>query len=270
MTGRRTSLLALVAVGLLAGCSLQTATAAPPFAWRPLEPGLDYRAHDEGGTRYHLVRARLGEVRLRVADARRTGRAVATVDVLHEEASALASLNGTFFDEQNRPLGLLVDEGRELNPLRDISWWAALVVREVEGRPRAEILTTAQLKQLTKAERAALSMALQVGPRTVVEGRPLKLKKQVAARSAVCVVADDEVVLLATELGPVESNTLAAFMARGTDEGGLGCRQGLMFDGGPSTQLRVTTKPLTLDVRGGWGVPNALVVLPARATEARR
>lgn len=256
----------LVALALVTGCRCAGAAPGPSAAsWRPLLPGLDYRSTERDGTLYHLLRVRLDGFDLRVADARRAGRHVATVDVLHDEAKAVATLNGTFFDDHNRPLGLVVSDGRELNPLRDISWWAAFVVREREGRLRAEILTTEQLKRLTAEERAGLRAALQVGPRTVVDGRALKLKNQTAARSAVCVVEGEEIVLVATELQPVESNALAAFMARDRAKGGLGCRSGLMFDGGPSTQLRVTTPPLSLDVRGGWGVPNALVVVPRAA-----
>jgi hypothetical protein len=38
-----------------------------------------------------------------------------------------------------------------------------------------------------------------------------------------------------------------------------------MFDGGSSTQLRIATRALTLSVKGGWGVPNALVVVKRAA-----
>lgn len=256
---RRLLTLTLLATACRCGASPAPANGGPR-AWRPLQSGLDYRSADEDGTLYHLLRVRLDAVELAVADARREGREVARVDVLQEESNAVAAINGTFFDDRNRPLGLVVSDGRELNPLRDISWWAALVVREVEGRRRAEILTTEQLRKLAPEGRASIRMALQVGPRTVVDGRVLKLKNQTAARSAVCLLNEGELVLLATELQPVESNALAAFMAREAGQGGLGCRAGLMFDGGPSTQLRVTTAPLSLDVRGGWGVPNAVVV----------
>lgn len=256
-----------------ASCRGSAAPPPGPYAWRSLAPGLDYRSHEENGTRFHLVRAHLDRIQVRVADARgQPERAVATVDVLAHETKALVALNGTFFDESNRPLGLVVSDGRELNPLRDISWWAALIVRQAGGRPRAEILTTEQLRKLPREERTRLEAALQVGPRTVVDGRVLKLKNQTAARSAVCILSDDELILLATELKPLESNALAEFMARPAERGGLACRQGLMFDGGPSTQLHLATPSLALDVPGGWGVPNALILQqrPAPAAPASK
>lgn len=224
--------------------------------------GLNYRSLLVDGAVVHTIRLDLKRVRLRVADARRPGRKTAEVRTLAHETGALAALNGTFFDERQRPLGLLVSDGRELNPLRDVSWWAALVVREDGGRASAEILTTEQLRRVDATERSRWGFALQVGPRTVADGRPIRLKQQFASRSAVCVRRPDEIVLIATEGAPMEANALAALMARDQSDGGLGCRSGLMFDGGPSTQLFASAGPIDVDLRGGWGVPNALVVVP--------
>lgn len=247
---------ALLAVGACGGrpCS------GAPVAWRTVAPGLRYASTEDHGTLYHLVRVDLGVLDLAVADARRPGRKVEEVSRLVVEAGAVAGINGTFFDGFQRPLGLVVANGAELNPLHDTGWFAGLVVRTGPEGARAQVLTTDGLKALSPADRSALSVALQVGPRTVADGQPLKLKKQVAARSAVGLVSPTDLVLLATENGPVESNDLASFMARAPTAGGLGCTSGLMLDGGPSTQLSVRTEAFSLDVRGGYGVPNALVV----------
>ena len=254
---RAIAVTALVLAALGCPCDARAQTSA----WRELQPGLGYRQLDVDGSLYHAVMVDLAKHELRVADARRNGRTSATVDVLAQETSALVAVNGTFFDERERPLGLLVSEGRELNPLRDVSWWAALVVRDVPTGPTAEILTTEQIKALSPPERSALRFALQVGPRTVSGGRPLKLKNQFAARSAACLVDPQHVVLLATENVPIESNDLAAVMSAPAGDRGFGCSAGLMFDGGSSTQLKISTQAFTLNVRGGWGVPNALVVV---------
>jgi uncharacterized protein YigE (DUF2233 family) len=239
-------------------------SAAPPL-FRPIAgEGLGYAEVERGGSVYHLLRVDLARHPLRVADARREGRKAATVDQLGREAKALAALNGTFFDEDYRPLGLVASGGRELNPLRNVSWWAAFLVREHGSGGSAEILTTAQLQAIAPAERGPFAAALQAGPRTVSAGQPVKLKEQSAARSAVCVLDPTHAILLASEGSPVESNALAAFMAAEPAEGGLGCEAGLMFDGGPSAQLWIEAPGLSRFVRGGWGVPNALVVLPGR------
>jgi uncharacterized protein YigE (DUF2233 family) len=252
----------LVAAALASG----PAGRAVALEFRPIAgAGLGYLDLARGGTVYHLVHVDLARHALRVADARREGRKAATVAVLGREAKALVAVNGTFFDEEYRPLGLVASGGRELNPLRNVSWWAALVVREHGSGGAAEILTTAQLQALAPGERGPFAAAVQAGPRTVSAGQPVKLKEQSAARTAVCVADPTHVILVATEGSPVESNALAAFMAAAPEQGGLGCEAGLMLDGGPSTQLWVDAPDLRLDVRGGWGVPNALVVLPAAA-----
>jgi uncharacterized protein YigE (DUF2233 family) len=249
--------IALAAALVVLSCRVE---AALPSPWRELMPGLSYRHFDAGGSTYHAVRIDLGVLDIGIADARRGDRRVATAAELLDESGALVAINGTFFDEHQRPLGLLVADGKETNRLRDVSWWAAFVVRDEGGRRTADILTTAELKALSADQRARLRTALQVGPRTVADGKALRLKKQAAARSAVCVVTPTEVIVVATENGPVESNELAAVMTRAAVDDGLGCRDGLMFDGGLSTQLHVRTPAFKLDLRGGSRVPNALVV----------
>ena len=257
-------LVALLAAALLAAAPARSAG----LEFRPIAgDGLGYVALPRQGTVYHLVRVDLARHAIRVADARREGRRAATVDQLGREAGALVAVNGTFFDENYRPLGLVVSGARELNPLRSVSWWAALVVRE-RGPRSAEILTTAQLEGIPAEERGGFSAALQSGPRTVAGRQPLKLKEQSAARTAVCVLDATHLLLLATEGSAVESNDLAAFMAGAPQQGGLGCDAGLMFDGGPSTQMWIGVPGDEVEVRGGWGVPNALVVLPAASAPA--
>lgn len=264
MRRTRAALLVLgAALALAGGCRCDPdAHAAGLISWRPLPEGLSYARMERLGTTFHLVKVPLDQFEIFTADARTADRAVATVSELRKETGALVAVNGTFFDENNRPLGLLMSEGRQLNALRDISWWAAVVVREVDGRQEAALLTTRELKALDDEARSKLRFALQVGPRTVADGEPIKLKSQTAARSAVCIRSPTEIVLVASEGGPVESNALARMMAAGQGEAGLDCQAGVMLDGGPSTQLEVASADLTLSVPGGWKVPNALAVRP--------
>jgi len=61
-----------------------------------------------------------------------------------------------------------------------------------------------------------------------------------------------------------ESTAFARFLAEPSEKTGLGCSDALNLDGGPSTQLVVRLPALTLSLRGGWGVPNALVATPGK------
>jgi uncharacterized protein YigE (DUF2233 family) len=238
---------------------LLCAAAGADEGWTRLPSGLEHRREERGWSTFELVRVDLRRFRLAVADARREGRARASVPDLLNEAGGVAAINGTFFDADDRPLGLLVSDGRQLNPVKRISWWAVLGVYEDAGGRRADVQLTADFLAQPPERRAALRFALQVGPRTVVDGAPLKLKEQSADRSAVCLRGPEEVVLVATHGAGVESNELAAWMA-----GPLGCRAGLMLDGGPSTALQVAGDP-PIEVAGGSDVANALVVVPATA-----
>jgi len=204
-----------------------------------------------------LLRVDLALFRLVAADARQVpGRSQARVGTLREEHGGLVAINGTFFDPAGKPLGLLVDSGRQLNPLRRADWG----VFSVEGNV-ARLVHTRTWRRRPKA--AALpEFALQVGPRIVVDGRATKLKAQVARRALLGIDGAGRVVLGVTTGAPAESNAVAELAARPEPRGGLGWRQGLMLDGGPSAQLDVAVDRVRVQHLGGWGVPNGVVVVP--------
>jgi hypothetical protein len=78
-------------------------------------------------------------------------------------------------------------------------------------------------------------LVVQGIPRLVVGGKVQQLKPQRAERTAVCAEVSVIVLVVSTKA-----------------------------DGGPSTQLVVKLPALTLSLPGGWGVPNALVVVPGK------
>lgn len=248
-------------------CDLSARTDDGRLAWRDVGDGLSYSRLEALGTHFHLLQVPLKHFEVFAADARTPDRQVAPVEELRLETGAVAAVNGTFFDDKQQPLGLLVSDGEEINPLRDISWWAVMAISEVEGERSAVLLTTGEFKALDESARQRIRFALQVGPRTVVDGRPLKLKVQSAARSAVCITNPGELVLLTSEGNLVESNALARLMAEDEADGGLGCKWGLMLDGGPSAQLEVAADDFTLSVKGGVSVSNALAVRRAANPE---
>jgi len=247
------------ALGLALACLAWTAPCAARPAWRALAPGLDYalRSAGEGpaAPQVHAFRVDLRQATLQVADARRPpAREAETVEALRAEHHAWVAVNGGFFDERGRPLGLLVSGGQELNSLRRADWGVFFV-----RRGRAGLVHTKDWRR-QPPPLGELEMALQVGPRVVVDGRPLKLKPQVARRTALGILGDGRVLVLASARGALESNALARWLAAPPAQGGFGCRQALMLDGGPSTQLAAQAGNFHLSVPGGWPVPNAVLV----------
>jgi uncharacterized protein YigE (DUF2233 family) len=148
-------------------------------------------------------------------------------------------------------MGLAVDSGRLIARGRRQSW-GALVIDDQTAR----IVLGAEI-----GDPLAHRLVVQGLPRLVVAGQVQRLKPQLAERTAVC-AEGRVVVLVATTI--VETTAFARFLADAPDKGGLGCRDALNLDGGPSTQLVVKLPTLALSLAGGWGVPNALVAAPGR------
>jgi uncharacterized protein YigE (DUF2233 family) len=100
----------------------------------------------------------------------------------------------------------------------------------------------------------AIQEAIQVGPRLLAGGQPLKLKPQSARRTAVALDREGRWLTLAVTHGATQAQRLAELLAR------LGFDAALMLDGGPSTQLSTALGDLRLELRGGYAVPDALLV----------
>ncbi len=198
---------------------------------------------DADGFAVQLVRFDLQKFRPQIVVLGQERRATATA--LRRDLSAVAAVNGGFFDEHGRPLGLRIVAGKTVVPLRRSVDWGVLVLRP----GHAEIVHSRDFKQDPRIE-----AAIQVGPRLLSAGRALRLKPQVARRSAVALDRNGRTLTLVVTRAPAEANRLAALLA------GLGFYSALMLDGGASTQLSVATGSFTVEIPGLYGVPDALVI----------
>lgn len=174
-----------------------------------------------------------------------------TVEQIVAPYPVVVAANASFFDTDGRPMGLAVDEGRVMVSSNRRSW-GALVVDGTQG----QIMLGADI-QGPLGHR----LVVQGLPRLLVGGRIQPLKPQIAERTVVCAGGNIVVLVVSTR---ADATAFARFLADPPDQGGLGCRDALNLDGGPSTQLVVKLPALTLSRPGGWGVPNALVVLPGK------
>ncbi len=227
----------------MAAAWLTLLLAATPVAWRTVAPGAEHLRVDD----VELVRFDLGRFKAEVA-VRGADRAV-TAAALREELAALAVVNGGFFDTEWRPLGLRIAGGRVLVGLRPRVDWGVLVV----SGGQAHIVHSREFRP-NSAGTAGIDAAIQVGPRWVAAGRAFKLKPQSARRTAVALDRGGRKITLAVTRSEVSAQDLAALLVR------LGFDSALMLDGGPSSQLSAAIGDFHLDLRGGYGVPDALVV----------
>jgi hypothetical protein len=144
------------------------------FPWQKFDEGFEFKSLQAEGDPYQslirlkILRISLDKFQVRVLDARAFGEIKLEIKELARKAGALAAINGGFFLPGYKPLGLLIVDGREVNPLRKADWGIFLIQ---DNSPR--IIHTAEY--LTDRN---ISQALQVGPRLVVNGRELQMKKQ--------------------------------------------------------------------------------------------
>ena len=157
-------------------------------------------------------------------------------------------LNANFFDDQFRPLGVVVSGGKPLNRAHPVAWQSVFFVTD-GGTPGIELAGE------WDPSRDDVQMAVQCGPRLYVDGKRTDANDAPPTnRAGVCVTPDAKVIFFAT---PAErelsvSETMGAL-------GGLGCRDAMLFDGGPSVQLHLAG---AVDVEGDKRVPAFVVGKP--------
>jgi len=232
--------------------SSETASRAPD-----LVHGIDHRTTTipSTGIVAEVFTLDLARTRL-VALVPPSGTQVAPVSELREQHGVQVAINGTFFDENHRSLGLLFDTDTRVSPVRNADWG----VFEISADGTARLVHTREYATSEHAE-----FGVQCGPRVVIDGRVPALKPQAARRTALCVRDPHRVVLVVTH-GPIDATQFGDWMARTTETGGLGCRDALLLDGGPSAQVSARLDGKTLEVPGGWPVPNGIGVVHRPAT----
>jgi len=225
-------------------------------SWEKIDEGMEVSAHHIEGPPYETtikfiaLRVSLEKFQVKVMDSRTFGAVRMEIRSLVKKSQALAGINGGFFQPDYKPLGLIIIDGREVNPLRKTDWGVLLIQ---QNRPR--LVHTREFQP-----DPSISQALQVGPRLVVGGKELRLKRQVARRSAVGINFRDELILINTEDAEVYAQDLARILRLPEAEGGLECRDALALDGGPSAQMYGEYKNLKVDIPGKGGIPNGIGV----------
>ena len=142
-------------------------------------------------------------------------------------------------------MGLRVSQKKQISRLRRSDWGVFWI-----KNGRAHIVHTRDFSSKIRPEEA-----LQCGPRLVVAGRTTQLKPQSSRRSGVGIDARGRVVLAMAD----DWLSLRDWAQVWSQSDGLGCRDALNLDGGPSTQIAFRAKSEE-SVSGGWPVPDAIVI----------
>ncbi|MBI2083454.1 MAG: phosphodiester glycosidase family protein [Deltaproteobacteria bacterium] len=212
------------------------------LAWKPLQKGWDYQ---QEGSRIHLFQIDPREYRFDLLVARDNNTPTLAAKTYREKSGALLVVNGGFFDENFRSLGLLVKKGKILNPLRN-SEWGIFQIRD----------KTPSVIHRRDWNPEKVEIAIQVGPRLVIDGRipSFKPEEEPHRRSAIGVTKEGKI-LIAIADEPIEMKKWAELIQRYAPFA-------MNLDGGGSSQISVRLKDLSLELIGTTAIPNAVAVFP--------
>ncbi|WP_133135459.1 phosphodiester glycosidase family protein [Legionella rowbothamii] len=222
--------------------------------WHQLSPGIEYQDLAGGllapWSHIYAFRIDLNKNKLAIVSAKSLSLKNASADQFAEHSQALLSINGGFFDHQFNPLGLRINNYRQENPLKRISWWGVFYVKN----NKAYISSLNRFRQDDE-----ISFAMQSGPRLLIKGKIPSLKPGEADRSALGITAKGKVIILVSTNATMSTNKLAHLLKAPP----LSCVDAINLDGGSSSQLYAHIGSFQLNVHSFSNVSDAIIVKKA-------
>ena len=223
-------------------------------AWRSLAPGIDYLKINaitfSRWSHIHVFRINPQLNQLDLVMATDLGKNQASIKDFAEKSHALIAVNGGFFDQQGKPLGLRIRHSQQRHPLKPISWWGVFYVKNQKP----------QIVAGTNKVPADVEFAVQAGPRLIINDKIPRLKPGYAERTALGVDTAGNILLVITENTPMTTTELAERMHTQP----IKCTQALNLDGGSSTQLYAELHGFNLFEPGFANISDSLVVTARR------
>ena len=232
-------------------------------AWKKTPSGLEIFQTNLGGSyllssSITLVRAPLSSFRPTVIRANQFGLKRASVKMLCRSAKAVGCINANFFDEQGKPLGLVINRGVIYQKLQK------------GGDTLTGIVTVSPIdvKIIHRDEfnPSRVIEAIQAGPRLIADKLPVSgLHESIFATdlSGFCIDNSKRIILfrLSAGLFGASLTDLQTFLLSPQ----IACKDAINFDGGGSSQLFVKGEAdfsNEIDIAGNDLVPVALGLLP--------
>lgn len=234
------------------------ASPKPAYTWNMMDEGILYTKYsfstgEEQRTTIYAFEVDPAKAKLDVVVADKTRPEGATVQELAKKNKAAIVVNGGFFTPEHRSIGLLIRSGKTISPIHKTSWWSIFGVKN----DVPFIVTPREY-----APSQDISVAVQAGPRLVIDGKVPKLKEDIARRTAVGITKDNKVVIVVTGGAPISMKELAKRMKGSRYDGGLECPNAMALDGGGSTQAYAKIKKFELSIDGLSYITNGLAVFP--------
>ena len=233
------------------------ATSKIPYVWNKIDNGFSHTKYtfpigDKEHSTIHAFKIDPKKYRLSIVKAKNEEKG-ATVEEFAKKSGAFLVINGGFFTPEHKSIGLLVKDGRILNEIHKTSWWSIFMLKN----DKPSIIRPDGFRMSRN-----IQMAIQAGPRLVINGRIPKLKENIAMRSAIGVTDNGEIVIVITSGHGISMHELARRMKNSSFEGGLNCKNAMALDGGSSSQIYVKMKNFEYSQRGLAKVTNGVTVLP--------
>lgn len=214
-------------------------------SWTMLQPGIDYRQitclGDDEDVDLYVVRVDPQRWDLDTAVVDR-----ATAQTIAQRHQASFAINANFFDSHYEPIGAIVRGGTLVHaPHR--SGWQSIFLIDDSAKPHIV------MPSKWASWRGRAQMAVQAGPRLVVAGHANKgiHNNYAAPRAGVCIQNDGSLLFFATpHTRKFQMTEIARVARRDEIDGGLACRDAMLFDGGHSVNLFAAGDDKRIDVEG--------------------
>ena len=229
--------------------------------WKKLASGIYFseiivsNPHSGLNSEVALLKVNPKSTNIRVSDAREFGEKTFSVKGHAKNSSALAAINANFYDPEDRPLGLVINNYKEKQKVHK---GGSLLTGIFYIQDK-----TASIVKREFFRRKGVGFAIQSGPRLISNGKTLDVyrKDSLTRRSGVAVLETGEIVLFATLKrfpGARLSQIQAIFLSKD-----LKAKDVLNLDGGGSSGLYIAPGKVNEDeyyISGGDPVPIALLV----------
>lgn len=240
-------ILALIVIAAALVWFYTQANATTVTPWQTLAPGLEYTTIDLDQGKLHAFKIDLKQNRLALLSPSQPSNIKDVVLQNH----ALLAVNGGFFTPEGKPLGLRLNEGKMLSPLKSISWWGVFYLRN-------------NIPQMSSANAFKLSndidFAVQAGPRLLVNKNIPHLKDGMGNRTAIGYNENNDVIIAVSEDAQLTTMQLAQILSRSEKNRGLGCVFALNLDGGSSSQVYAKVGDFVLDAPSFRAVADGVAV----------
>jgi len=247
---------------------------APP-AWQRLDPGLEFArlafTRKSSGAKVVVAALSVDPSSYRFAMIGAPDTLGSTRGFVHEMSarkSPVAAVNASFYlDESFEPIGLIVEQGKTINPWKPKAGSGVFWVGG--GRARVE-----WARDFNNSWKGA-ELALQAGPLIVEPGGKPGIyndSEKHRHRTALGLDADGGVVVVCTvrrgaageDLSGLDLYELMEVMMLAPKQGGLGLTAAMNLDGGVSSAMSIVHPKLRLEIRSAMPVANALAVYPRK------